>query len=62
MDIEDESGKKPTAHEVGMVLDSLSIDELEGRIEVLEQEIIRLRGAIKNKTETKTAAEAVFKL
>lgn len=62
MDTEEESGKKSVAHEVGMVLDSLSIDELEGRIIVLEKEIVRIRSALKDKSETKTVAEAVFRL
>ncbi len=58
---EDENLRKPAAHEVGMALDSLSIDELQERIAVLEGEIERLRQAITQKSETRSAADAVFK-
>lgn len=59
---EDDDTRKPAAHEVGMTLDSLSIDELQERIAVLEGEIERLRQAIAQKTETRSAADAVFKI
>jgi len=58
---EDERREMPP-HVVGMVLDSLSIDELEARIAMLEAEIARLQQAISEKSESRNAAEAVFRL
>jgi uncharacterized small protein (DUF1192 family) len=59
--IEDEDRKRPRTHEVGMVLDALSIEELEARIALLETEIGRLRAAIDAKGSSRKAAEAAFK-
>lgn len=61
MDDEDLPKAKPS-YSVGMPLDTLSIDELENTIGVLEVEIERLRMAIKNKSASRDAAESVFKL
>ena len=52
--------KKPV-HEVGMVLDTLSVDELEERILLLESEIVRLKQAIVHKKSSRSAADSVFK-
>lgn len=60
MDADDEPIRKPV-HEVGMVLDTLSVDELEERITLLEGEIERLKLAIVRKKDSKTAADSVFK-
>ena len=60
MEIDDEPVKKPV-HEVGMVLDTLSVDELEERIILLESEIERLRLAIAHKKDSRSAADSVFK-
>jgi uncharacterized small protein (DUF1192 family) len=59
----DEDGEpvKRQAHEIGMVLDALSIDELEMRIGLLENEITRLKAAIESKSASRSAAEAFFK-
>ncbi len=54
--------KKSGPHQVGMVLDSLSIDELKARIGLLEEEIERLRLEIKKKDATRSAAENTFNL
>lgn len=62
MDEDDDRPKKVIAHEVGMVLDPLSIDELEGRVVLLEEEIGRLRQAIEDKSATRSAADEVFKI
>ncbi len=59
---DDEIRKKPKAHEVGMVLDAMSVEELRERIALLEGEIIRLREAIAAKEKTRSAAESLFKL
>ena len=57
----DEEIKKPKAHEVGMAIDTLSVDELNERIGQLEAEIMRLRAAIEARGATRVAADAAFK-
>jgi uncharacterized small protein (DUF1192 family) len=59
--MEEEDRKRPVQHEVGMVLDALSVEELEDRITLLEGEIVRLRKAIAAKGSSRQAAEAAFK-
>ncbi len=59
--MEDDPIRKTPAHEVGMVLDALSVDELEARIALLRAEIARLETAIESKTASRTEADAVFK-
>jgi uncharacterized small protein (DUF1192 family) len=58
---DDEPVKKPVGHEVGMPIDRLSIDELNERIAMLEDEIARLRTAIAERQKTKAAADSIFK-
>ncbi|MCS6760220.1 MAG: DUF1192 domain-containing protein [Candidatus Devosia euplotis] len=53
--------KTPRAHEVGMAIDVMSVEELTERIGLLEGEIRRLRAAIEARGETRQAAESVFK-
>jgi uncharacterized small protein (DUF1192 family) len=53
---------KPGAHEVGQDLSTLSIVEIDERIEVLEREIDRLRDARSRKEASKDAASAFFRL
>jgi uncharacterized small protein (DUF1192 family) len=53
--------KKKLAHEIGEPLDSISVEELGERIEVLRQEIVRLEAALKSKQASKSAAESFFK-
>ena len=60
-----EEEQRPTGaqlHEVGMVLDALSVDELEERISILGSEIERLKKEIEKKNTTRNAAENAFKL
>ncbi|HVX82756.1 MAG TPA: DUF1192 domain-containing protein [Devosiaceae bacterium] len=57
----DEPRRKPSAHEVGMMLDTMSIEELEERIALLEGEIARLRAAIEAKRKSRSAADSFFK-
>jgi len=52
---------KPKGHEVGMVLDAMSVEELEERIGLLQEEIARLRAAIEARNKTRNAADALFK-
>ena len=59
---DDEAAKKPKGHEVGMLLDAMSVEELSGRIGLLEAEIARLKDAIVHKQKSKSAADAFFKL
>ncbi len=59
---EEEPKKRISAHEVGMALDGLSIEELEVRIALLEEEIVRMRDSISAKLSTRTAADQLFKL
>ena len=59
--MDEETFKKPTAHEVGMMLDTMSVEELEQRIGLLEGEIKRLRAAIDARGHTRKAAESIFK-
>jgi uncharacterized small protein (DUF1192 family) len=58
----DDEVKKPKGHEVGMILDAMSVEELTNRIEMLEGEIARLKAAIAARQKTRSAADALFKL
>ena len=59
---DDDEVKNPKGHEIGMVLDAMSVDELTDRIALHEGEIARLRGAIDSKRQSKSAADAFFKI
>ena len=59
---DDEPVKKPKGHEVGMLLDAMSIEELNDRIALLAGEIERLKAAIAARQKTRSAADALFKL
>jgi uncharacterized small protein (DUF1192 family) len=59
---DDDEVKKPRGHEVGMILDAMSVEELTDRIALLEGEIARLRAAIESKQKSKSAADAFFKI
>ena len=58
----DEDVKKPKGHEVGMSIDTMSVEELAERIGLLEAEISRLKSAIDARGATRRAADAAFKL
>lgn len=53
--------KKKMAHEIGEPLESISVEELDERIALLQQEIARLEAALKSKQASKSAAESFFK-
>jgi uncharacterized small protein (DUF1192 family) len=53
--------KKPVSHEIGQLLDALSVHELDERIALLAQEIERLEAARQAKQASKQAADAFFK-
>ena len=49
------------AHEIGADLSLLSADELEARIALLQEEIERLAAERARKTDSRAAAERLFK-
>jgi uncharacterized small protein (DUF1192 family) len=53
--------KKPLAHEIGQDLSTLSVDELDKRIDLLRDEITRLEAEKARKASGKAAAESLFK-
>ncbi len=53
--------KKKPAHEIGQLLDTLSVGEIDERIELLKEEIARLALARTQKEASKNAADAFFK-
>ena len=55
--------KKPASarHVLGEPLDTLSVEELGARIEILRAEILRLEEAREAKTASRAAADAFFK-
>jgi uncharacterized small protein (DUF1192 family) len=55
------SRRPPPLHEVGQVIDALSIAEIDERIACLRAEIDRLVAAKSAKEATKRAADAFFK-
>lgn len=59
---EDQPRPRPDKHEIGMVLDALSVDELHQRIVDLKAEITRLEQEIKKKSSSRSEADAFFKL
>ncbi|MEX3010375.1 DUF1192 domain-containing protein [Hoeflea sp. TYP-13] len=58
---EDEPEKNPVAHEIGCDLSLISVDELENRIALLQQEISRLEAEISSKHKSKSEAESLFR-
>jgi uncharacterized small protein (DUF1192 family) len=59
---DDERPKRRVAHEVGMPIDTMSVEELSERIGLLEAEIARLRAAIAARQKTRSVADSLFKL
>ncbi len=58
---EDDAPRPKTAHAVGEDLGSLSLEELTGRIALLEAEIARIEEAIAAKQASAAAADAFFR-
>ena len=58
---DDEPQGKPVAHEIGCDLSLISVDELENRIALLKQEIVRLEEEKSSKEMSKNAAESLFR-
>jgi len=62
MDMEEERPKKRPDIAIGEDLAMMSVEELNRRIQTLEQEIQRYRAAIAEKQKSRDAANSVFKL
>lgn len=58
---DDEPVKKPLVHEVGMTIDTMSVDELTKRIEMLREEILRLERAIISRQQSRSQADQLFR-
>lgn len=58
----DDEVKKPKGHEVGMPIETMSVEELQERIGLLKAEIARLEQAITARNKTRSEAESLFKL
>lgn len=59
---DDDQVKKPKGHEVGMNIDTMSVEELADRIALLESEIARLKAAIAARQKSRNDANSIFKL
>lgn len=59
--MDEDISNKSKAHEVGIVVDTMSVEELTERIALLEGEIMRLRAAINAREKTLQVAESIFK-
>lgn len=59
--MDDDRPKKPSTHEVGSDLSSLSVEELEHRIELLKAEITRLDAEKQRKDAGRRAADSLFR-
>ncbi|MCJ2076236.1 DUF1192 domain-containing protein [Methylobacterium sp. E-016] len=58
---DDERVKRPVRHEIGQGIDTLSVDEIDHRIALLQDEIRRLEAARTAKQAALGAADAFFK-
>jgi uncharacterized small protein (DUF1192 family) len=61
MDADDLLPKPKPQMVIGENLDTVSIAELEQRIQILESEIVRVKAEIARKIASKSAADAFFK-
>jgi uncharacterized small protein (DUF1192 family) len=58
---EDDRPKKKLVHEIGQDLSLLSVEELTGRIALLNDEVARLQAALDKKRASRSAADQFFK-
>ena len=58
---DDDAVKKRRGHEVGMPIETMSVEELEERIAMLNAEIARLQQAIAAREKTRSEAESRLK-
>jgi uncharacterized small protein (DUF1192 family) len=61
MNEDDDRPKKKVMHEIGQDLALLSVGELEERIALLDEEIMRLRASIASKQASRGVADTFFK-
>ncbi|MCB1492287.1 MAG: DUF1192 domain-containing protein [Rhodobiaceae bacterium] len=59
--MDDEEPKKPRSFQIGQLLDSLSVDELEEVVGDLAAEIDRIKAEITRKKADLSAAHSLFK-
>ncbi|MGP9812608.1 DUF1192 domain-containing protein [Rhodopseudomonas palustris] len=58
---DDDKPSRKIGHEIGQDLSLLSVEELAGRVALLEEEIDRLKAAMTMKRATRDAADRFFK-
>jgi uncharacterized small protein (DUF1192 family) len=58
---EDDRPKKKPVHEIGQDLALLSVEELNDRVSLLNDEVARLRSALEKKRASRSAADQFFK-
>jgi uncharacterized small protein (DUF1192 family) len=58
---DDDRPKKKIAHEIGQDLTLLSVEELNDRILLLNDEVVRLQAALAKKRASRSAADQFFK-
>jgi uncharacterized small protein (DUF1192 family) len=58
---EDDRPKRKPVHEIGQDLALLSVEELSDRIDLLNDEVARLRAALEKKRASRSAADQFFK-
>ncbi|MDM9625895.1 DUF1192 domain-containing protein [Rhizobium sp. S152] len=59
--MDDDRPLKKPAHEIGMDLSAISVDELKTRIDMLKAEITRIEAEITRKASGRSAAENLFR-
>ena len=59
--MDDDRPKKPVSHEIGCELDALSSDELDRRIALLREEIVRLEEEKQKQAAGRRAADSFFR-
>lgn len=58
---DDDRPRKRPVHEIGQDLALLSVEELNDRISLLNDEVARLRAALEKKRASRSAADQFFK-
>lgn len=59
--MDEDRPQKKTAHEIGSDLSMLSVDDLDARITLLGEEILRLKADREKKLEGRSAADNLFR-
>jgi uncharacterized small protein (DUF1192 family) len=58
---DDDKPRQKVSHDIGQDLSLLSVEELNGRIALMQSEIERLQAAVTKKQASKAAADSFFK-